>query len=176
MSGLDFSVLVSQSSNSFYLNVFLQVLFSLILTTCKGDSQLMASGSCSSTGVFWKVQNKVSLSFRLKSSNCFPVKTNVSDFPSFFVLLLCTDGAFSGSTLLTPLFFGSMKLTPLFSQFNAVNAVNAVNAAIFPVHCRQRHYFSVWLPLASLATSPVECHWRRYFSGSTPLMPLFSGW
>ena len=31
--------------------------------------------------------------FRLKSSNCFPVKTHVFVGPSFFVLFVCNHGA-----------------------------------------------------------------------------------
>ena len=45
MSGLDFLVLVFQSSNRFDLNYFFQVLFSLIPTVYKGDVNLMALGS-----------------------------------------------------------------------------------------------------------------------------------
>ena len=51
MSGLDFLVLVMQSSNSFDLISFFQVLLSLILTVYKGDIQLMALGSWCPTGV-----------------------------------------------------------------------------------------------------------------------------
>ena len=50
MSGLDFLVLVLQISNSFDLNAFFQVLFSLILTVYKGRFQLLFLGAVCSTG------------------------------------------------------------------------------------------------------------------------------
>ena len=49
-SGLDFLVLVLQSSNSFDLNAFFHVLFSLFLTVYKGDYQLLFLGAVCSTG------------------------------------------------------------------------------------------------------------------------------
>ena len=52
MSGLDFLILVLQNSNSFDLNAFFQVLFSLILTVYKGDIQLMVLGPVYATGLF----------------------------------------------------------------------------------------------------------------------------
>ena len=50
MSGLDFLVLVLQSSNSFDLDAFFHVLFSLFLTVYKGDYQLLFLGAVCSTG------------------------------------------------------------------------------------------------------------------------------
>ena len=54
---------------------------------------------------------------------------------------------FSVQTPLTPLFFGSMTLTPLCVRLNAVHAVffrlNAVNAAFLPVQRRERRFFWV---------------------------------
>ena len=52
MSGFDFLLLILQSSNSFDLNAFFQVLFNLILTVFKGDIQRMALASCCPIGVF----------------------------------------------------------------------------------------------------------------------------
>ena len=43
MSGLDFLVPVSQSSNSFDLNAFFQVLFSLSRTVCRENDNLLLS-------------------------------------------------------------------------------------------------------------------------------------
>ena len=51
-SGLDFLALVLQSSNSFDLNVFFQVLFRLFLTVYKGHIQLVFLGAVCSTGLF----------------------------------------------------------------------------------------------------------------------------
>ena len=51
-SGLDFLALVLQSSNSFDLNVFFHVLFSLFLTVYKGHIQLLYLGAVLSTGFF----------------------------------------------------------------------------------------------------------------------------
>ena len=67
-----------QSSNSFDLNAFFQDLFTLILTIYEVFFQLTVSGSLCSSGFFWRVENNVPvLFFHLKSSNCFPVKTQV---------------------------------------------------------------------------------------------------
>ena len=57
MSGLDFLVLVLQSSNSFDLNAFFQVLFSLILTLHKGHIQLLFLGAVCSTGLLAQGKN-----------------------------------------------------------------------------------------------------------------------
>ena len=51
-SELDFLALVLQSFNSFDLNVFFQVLFSLFLTVYKGHIQLLYLGALLSTGMF----------------------------------------------------------------------------------------------------------------------------
>ena len=45
MSGFDFLVLVLQSSNSFDLNAFFQVLLSLIITVYKSHIQLLLLGA-----------------------------------------------------------------------------------------------------------------------------------
>ena len=52
MSRLDFLLLVLQSSDSFDLNAFSQVLFSLFLTVYKGHNQLLYLGAVCSTGFF----------------------------------------------------------------------------------------------------------------------------
>ena len=52
MSGLDFLLLVLQSSNSIYLNAFSQVLFSLFLTVYEGHIQLLILGAVCFTGLF----------------------------------------------------------------------------------------------------------------------------
>ena len=52
MSGLDFLVLVLQRSDSFDLNAFFQVLFSLCLTAYKGHIQLLYLGAVCSMGLF----------------------------------------------------------------------------------------------------------------------------
>ena len=52
MSGLAFLALVLQSSNSFDLKAFSQVLFSLILTVYKDHIQLLYLGAVYSKGLF----------------------------------------------------------------------------------------------------------------------------
>ena len=52
ISGLDFLVLVLQSSNSFDLNGFSQVLFILSFTVNKGHIKLLILGAVCSTGLF----------------------------------------------------------------------------------------------------------------------------
>ena len=52
MSGLDFLVLVLRGSNSFDLNAFFQVLFSLILTVYMGHIQLLYLGAVCGTRLF----------------------------------------------------------------------------------------------------------------------------
>ena len=52
MSGLDFVVLVLQSSNSFYLIAFFQFLFTFFLTVYKGRFQLLYLVAMYSTGLF----------------------------------------------------------------------------------------------------------------------------
>ena len=90
----DFLALVSQSSNSFDMKAFFQVLFSLILAVYKGDLRLMAFGSWCPTGVFSKIENIVSiLFFRLEFSNCFPVETHVFGRFFYFLYFFCNDGA-----------------------------------------------------------------------------------
>ena len=68
-----------QSSNSFDMKAFYQVLLSLILTVYKVDIELMALRSRYPTENFWKVDIdiKVSVCFCLKASNFFPLKTHV---------------------------------------------------------------------------------------------------
>ena len=89
MSGLDFLALVLQSSNSFDMKAFFQVLFSLLLSAHKGDIHLMALGSWCPTGVFGRSREKCFLFFfLLKSSNCFPIKTHVFGM-SFIICTLC---------------------------------------------------------------------------------------
>ena len=56
-SGLDFLALVLQSSNSFDLKAFFQVLFSLILTVNKGSIQMLFLGAVCSTGLFGPAKN-----------------------------------------------------------------------------------------------------------------------
>ena len=54
MSGLDFLVPVLQSSNTFDLNAFFQVLFSLFLTVYENDNQLLYVRAVCSTGLFYR--------------------------------------------------------------------------------------------------------------------------
>ena len=79
MSGLDFLVPVLQSSNSFDLNAFFQVLFSLIRTVCRGNVNLLLSESLRSTVLLCKVENLFSVLFRSEASNGFPVKSVFSE-------------------------------------------------------------------------------------------------
>ena len=52
MLGHDFLAVVLQSSKSFDMNAFFQVLFSSMLTVYRGDIQLMALGPCCPIGDF----------------------------------------------------------------------------------------------------------------------------
>ena len=77
ISGLDFLALVLQSSNSFDLKAFFQVLISLILTVYKGHIQLLFLGAVCSTGLFGQAKSLFYCIFRLKSSNGFQVETHI---------------------------------------------------------------------------------------------------
>ena len=89
MSRLDFLILALQSSNGFDLiPLFLQVLFSLILTVYEGCVPLMRLGSLCSTEIFWKVENNVSVLFiALNLQTVFCLKPMFLKGPSFFVIL-----------------------------------------------------------------------------------------
>ena len=85
MSGLDFLLLVLQSSNSFDMNAFFQVLISLLFPGYKGHIQLLCLGAVCSTGCFWKVENFASVLFFVWNlQNVFPLKPMFSKGPSFF--------------------------------------------------------------------------------------------
>ena len=90
-SGLDFLALVLQSSNSFDLNVFFQVLFSLFLTVVyKGHTHLLFLRAVCSMG-FWSRLKVFLIFFRLKFSNGFHVETHFfrrSFIFCYFCLLL----------------------------------------------------------------------------------------
>ena len=88
MSGLDFLALVLQSSNSFDLNAFFQVLFCLILNVYEGLVQSTHSEYLFSTGFCWKVEIDISVFFCLKSLNCSPLKTHVFG-KSFIFCTIC---------------------------------------------------------------------------------------
>ena len=68
------------------MKAFFQVLFSLFLTIYKGNNQLMDFGSWCPTGVFWKVENNVSVLFFFW--NFFPIKTHVFGM-SFVFCIFC---------------------------------------------------------------------------------------
>ena len=93
ISGLDFLVLVLQSSNSFDLNDIFQVLFSLSFTVNEGHIKMLFLGAVCSTGLFSLGYFFHFISFSLKSSNCFPLKSLFSGGPSFFVPFVCNDVA-----------------------------------------------------------------------------------
>ena len=82
ISGLDFLALVLQSSNSFDLKDFFQVLFSLILTVYKSHIQLLFIGAVCPTGLFDQAKILFYFFFRLKS-NGFHVETHI--FGSSFI-------------------------------------------------------------------------------------------
>ena len=63
ISRLDFLILVLQSSNSFELNAFFQVLLSSNITVYKDDFQFLVSGTCCPAGLFSKFDNFVSVFF-----------------------------------------------------------------------------------------------------------------
>ena len=93
-SRLDLLLLVRQSSNSFDLNSFFQILFSLLLTFNEGLLQLTQSGSLYSTGLFLKGLENVSVLFFVWNlQTVFPLKPMFSGGPSFFVHFICNDGA-----------------------------------------------------------------------------------
>ena len=77
ISGLDFLALVLQSSNSFDLKAFFQVLFSLILSVYKVHIQLLFLGAVCSTGLFGQAESLFYFFFRLKSSNGFHVESHI---------------------------------------------------------------------------------------------------
>ena len=77
MSRLDFLVLVLQSSNSFDLKAFFQVLFSLILTVYKGHIQLLFLGAVWYTGLFGQAESLFYFFVRLKSSKGFHVENHI---------------------------------------------------------------------------------------------------
>ena len=94
MSGLDFLALVLQSSNSFDMKAFFQILFSLLLTVYKGDNQLMVLGSWCPTGAFLKGREQYFWSFyRPESSNFFPVETHFFGRSFIFYNFVCKHGA-----------------------------------------------------------------------------------
>ena len=71
MSGLDFLVPVLQSFNSFDLNAFFQVLFSLIRIDYGGNVSLLLSGSLPSI-FLCKLENLLSVLFSVWSFKRFP--------------------------------------------------------------------------------------------------------
>ena len=86
ISGLDFLALVLQSSNSFDLKAFFQVLFSLNLTVYKGHIQLLFLGAVCSTGLFGQAK---SFFFVWNLQTVFTLKAIFSEVPSFFVIFVC---------------------------------------------------------------------------------------
>ena len=83
MSRFDFLVLVLQRSNSFKLNAFFQVLFSFILTVCKGHIQLLFSGAVCSTGLFGQATSFFYFSFVWNHQTVYTLKPIFSEGPSF---------------------------------------------------------------------------------------------
>ena len=79
MSGLDFVAPVLQSSNSFHLKAFFQVLFSLIGSVCKRNDNLLPSESVRS--IVFCARSRVFFLFFFPSeaSNDFPVKSMFSE-------------------------------------------------------------------------------------------------
>ena len=93
MSGLDSVVLVLQIPT-----VLIWMLFSffrqyiLFLAGYQVPIQKLHLGAVCSTGCFWKIENFVSVFFRLKSSNCFTVKTHVFERYLYLYLLFVMMG------------------------------------------------------------------------------------
>ena len=73
MSGLDFLLLVLQSSNSFDLKAFFQVLFSLIHIACRRNVNLLLSESLRSTVSLCKVEFFFCSFFGLKLQTVSPL-------------------------------------------------------------------------------------------------------
>ena len=92
MPGLDFLVLVLQRSNTFDLNAFFQVLFTLVLTVYKGHIQLLFLGTVYSAGLF-DLGQKLLLFFLLKSSNGFHVETHIFGRSFIFCTFVCNHVA-----------------------------------------------------------------------------------
>ena len=92
MSGLDFLALVLQNFNSFDLNVFFQVLFSLFLTVFKGHVQLLFFRGRVFHGVFWSRLKVFRIFFVWNLQTVFPLKPMFSKDSSFFVLLFVIMG------------------------------------------------------------------------------------
>ena len=93
ISGLDFLALVLQSSNSFDLKAFFQVLFSLILTVYKGHIQLLFLGAVCSTGLFGQAKSFFYFVFVWNLQTVFTLQAIFSEGPSFFVIFVCNYGA-----------------------------------------------------------------------------------
>ena len=73
MSGQDFLALVLQSSNSFNLNAFFNFSAVYFLLVTRSVVNCCIYGPCVPRGCLVYAR----IFFRLKSSNCFPVKTHV---------------------------------------------------------------------------------------------------
>ena len=96
MSGLDSLALVLQNFNSFDVKAIFQIMFSLILAVYRGAVQLMALGSWCPTGIFWKVENIVSVLFFVWNlQTVFPLKPMFSRHPFF-----CTFCSYSWGFIL----------------------------------------------------------------------------
>ena len=92
---LDFLVLVLQRFNSFDLNIFFQVLFSLNLTVYNGHVQLFYLGAVCSKGCFRKVENFVFVLFSVWNlQTVLPLKPMFSKGPLFFVVLFVIMGLY----------------------------------------------------------------------------------
>ena len=99
MSRLDFLVLVLQSSNSFDLNAFFQVLFSLVLTSYKGHIRTVCKGNVNfcfqklCVQLFFSAMSRVFFCyfFRSETSNGFPVKSMFLEGLSFLHFLCTVD-------------------------------------------------------------------------------------
>ena len=72
MSGLDFLALVLQKSNSLHLNAFIQVLFSLIGSVCRGNDSLLPSESLRSIFFLCEAESLFSVLFSVWSFKRFP--------------------------------------------------------------------------------------------------------
>ena len=94
MSGLDFLALVLQSSNSFDMKAFVQVLFSFYILLFTRRYSIDGFGVLVSHWGFLIGLRLLSLFFfRLKSAACFPVKTHVFEWSFNFCTFVCNHGA-----------------------------------------------------------------------------------
>ena len=94
LSGLDFLDLVLQSYNSSYLNAFFFIFRQFVPAWLPSPFSIVAFGAMCITGFFFQSREVRFCSFfRLKTSDCFPVKTHVFKMSLTFCTYVGNHGA-----------------------------------------------------------------------------------